>query len=212
MITNIIDFLAQFVINTIDLIGYGGVFVLMLVESCGIPMPSEVIMPFAGFLVAEGKMNFWVLIFVGAFGNLVGSWLAYWIGWKGGRPLIEKYGKYILISRHDLDVADSWFKKYGDWTVFFGRLLPIVRTYISFPAGISKMNFKRFSIYTFLGALPWTALFAWLGVKMGANWEMIRERLHNFDLAIGILIIMFVVWYVWRHVKLNQMSKIKNQN
>ena len=202
MITDLIDILANFVIYIIDLLGYSGVFVLMLVESCGIPMPSEVIMPFSGFLVVSGKMNFWLIVIVGALGNLVGSWLAYWIGKKGGRPLIEKYGKYILISKHDLDLADSWFKKYGDLTVFFGRLLPVIRTYISFPAGIAKMDFKKFSVYTLLGALPWTALFAWLGIKMGTNWELIREKLHNFDLLIGVAVILCLVWYVWRHIRL----------
>ncbi len=201
MITNIIDALAQTVIHIIDLMGYAGVFLLMTVESCGIPMPSEVIMPFSGFLVAEGKLNFWAITFLGAFGNLVGSWLAYWIGHRGGRPLIEKYGKYILISKHDLNLADKWFKKYGDAAVFFGRLLPVIRTYISFPAGISKMNFKRFSIYTFLGALPWTALFAWLGVKMGANWEAIRTKLHNFDMAMAVIVVVLIVLYIWRHLK-----------
>jgi membrane protein DedA with SNARE-associated domain len=207
MITAIIDFLAQIVIQTIDFAGYWGVFFLMLVESCGIPMPSEVIMPFSGFLVFEGKLDFWAISFIGAFGNLVGSWLAYWIGWKGGRPLIEKYGKYILISKHDLNLADKWFAKYGDWTVFFGRLLPVVRTYISFPAGISKMDLKKFSIYTFFGALPWTVLFAWLGVRMGENWEKIRETLHNFDMSIAVLVVVLIVWYVWRHIKITKNEK-----
>lgn len=208
MITSLIDFLAHIVIQTIDFTGYAGIFFLMLAESCGIPMPSEVIMPFSGFLVADGKMLFWLIVLAGTFGNLVGSWLAYWIGIKGGRPLIEKYGKYILISRHDLDLADHWFAKYGDWTVFFGRLLPVIRTYISFPAGISKMDFKRFSVYTFLGALPWTALFAWLGVKMGSNWELIRAKLHSFDLAMLIVVIALIVLYVWRHLHLSQKSKV----
>lgn len=208
MITSLIDFLAHIVIQTIDFTGYAGIFFLMLVESCGVPMPSEVIMPFAGFLVADGKMLFWLIVLAGTFGNLVGSWLAYWIGIKGGRPLIEKYGKYVLISRHDLDLADRWFLKYGDLTVFFGRLLPVIRTYISFPAGISKMNFRRFSIYTFLGALPWTALFAWLGVKMGSNWELIRTKLHSFDMAMLILVILLIVLYIWRHVHLGRKSTI----
>jgi membrane protein DedA with SNARE-associated domain len=201
MVTFVVDFLAHIVVGTIDLFGYFGIFFLMVLESCGIPMPSEVIMPFSGFLVVDGKMLLWVIVLAGTFGNLAGSWLAYWIGYKGGRPLIEKYGKYILISKHDLDLADRWFSKYGEWAVFFGRLLPVVRTYISFPAGIAKMNFKTFSIYTFMGALPWTALFAWLGVKMGANWELIREKLHNFDLTILILVILAVTLYIWRHVK-----------
>lgn len=201
MIANIIDILANIVIQTINFIGYGGVFFLMLLESCGIPMPSEVIMPFSGFLVATGKMSFWLVVFLGALGNLAGSLAAYWIGLKGGRPLAEKYGKYILISTHDLDIADKWFKKRGQLTVFFGRLLPVVRTYISFPAGIAKMEIKKFSFYTFAGALPWCILFTWLGVKMGQNWELIRQKLHNFDLAILIFIVLAIALYIYRHLR-----------
>jgi membrane protein DedA with SNARE-associated domain len=201
MVTYIIDILVKFVVATIGMMGYTGVFVLMFLESCGIPIPSEAIMPFSGFLVAEGQMNFWLLSFIGAFGNLMGSLLAYWIGLKGGRPFIEKYGKYCLISKHDLDIADRWFTKHGQLTVFGGRLLPAVRTYISFPAGIAKMDIKKFSFYTFAGAFPWSALFAWFGVKLGNNWELVRQKLHDFDMAIVGLIVLCVVLYVWRHIK-----------
>ncbi len=207
MITDLINVLAQFVVHVIGVLGYPGIFLLMLSESCGIPMPSEVIMPFSGFLVADGRMIFWVIVAVGTLGNLAGSLLAYWIGYKGGRPLIEKYGKYILISGHDLDLADKWFKKYGDFTVFFGRLLPVVRTYISFPAGISKMDVKKFSLYTTLGALPWTALFAWLGVKMGGNWELIREKLHKFDMSMAVLVVLLIILFVYRHFKISRKGK-----
>lgn len=201
MIANIIDFLAQITVAVINQIGYLGIFLLMLAESCGIPMPSEVIMPFSGFLVADGRLNFVAVALIGALGNLVGSWLAYGIGAKGGRALIEKYGKYILISHHDLNLADKLFAKYGDIVVFVGRLLPVVRTYISFPAGIAKMNFKKFSVYTFLGALPWSILFVWLGMKMGNNWELVRVKLHDFDMAMLILIILAMAFYIWRHLK-----------
>ena len=207
MVTTIIDLLAQFVVATIDKVGYFGIFFLMALESCGIPMPSEVIMPFSGFVVAEGKMLFWTIVIVGALGNLVGSWIAYWIGYKGGRPLVEKYGKAVLLSSHDLDLADRWFKKYGQLTVFFGRILPVVRTYISFPAGIAKMNFKKFITFTFLGALPWCALLAWLGVKMGDNWELIRTKMHSFDTAMAIVIIILIILYIWRHLKLKAKSE-----
>lgn len=201
MVTGIIDVLAAFVISIIGFSGYGGIFFLMLIESCGIPMPSEVIMPFSGFLVVTGNLNFWIIVLTGTLGNLAGSLLAYWIGHKGGRPLIEKYGKYILISKHDLNTADKWFIKHGVAAVFFGRMLPIIRTYISFPAGIAKMDIKQFSLYTFLGALPWSIALTFAGVKMGVNWEIIREKLHNFDLVILILIIVCLTLYVWRHLK-----------
>jgi len=208
MITEIINILANAVVWVIGITGYFGVFFLMLVESCGIPMPSEVIMPFSGFLVVSGELGFWQIVFIGAFGNLAGSLLAYWIGKKGGRPLIERFGKYILISKHDLDLADRWFFKFGELTVFFGRLLPIVRTYISFPAGIAKMDIKKFSFYTFAGALPWCLLFAYLGVKMGSNWELIREKLHSFDLAMAFLVVLFVGLYIWRHLRIRRKLKL----
>ncbi|MEI6499118.1 MAG: DedA family protein [bacterium] len=201
MVTSILDLRANFVVGTIGQMGYFGVFILMLVESCGVLMPSEVIMPFSGFLVADGRLNFWGVALLGAFGNLVGSLLAYWIGYRGGRPLIEKYGRYILITKHDLNLADKWFAKHGELTVFFGRLLPVVRTFISFPAGISKMNLIKFSLYTFAGALPWCILFTYLGVKMGSNWENIRASLHNFDMSIGILLVVIIGLYIWRHIK-----------
>jgi len=201
MVTNIIDILANFVVSTIHLLGYPGVFLLMLVESCGILMPSEVIMPFSGFLVADGALNFWLVALMGGLGNLAGSLLAYWIGFVGGRPLIEKYGKYILINKKDLNTADRWFNKHGEITTFVGRLLPVVRTFISFPAGIAKMDIKKFSIYTFLGAFVWSAALAYAGVKLGSNWELIRAKLHNFDLTIVIILAVFIVWYIWRHIK-----------
>lgn len=169
-------------------------------------------MPFSGFLVSYGRMVLWLVILAGTFGDLAGASIAYWVGYKGGRPVIEKYGKFVLISRHDLDLADRWFSKYGQLTVFFGRILPVIRTYISFPAGISKMKFQTFLLYTFLGALPWTVLFAWLGVKMGSNWELIRAKLHSFDLAMLILVIILIALYVWRHVKVTHNSKLKIQN
>lgn len=201
MITKIIDILAGIVVATIGFLGYGGIFLLMLLESCGVPMPSEVIMPFSGFLVFKGQLTLSAIVTVGTLGNVAGSLLAYWIGHRGGRPLIEKYGRYFLISRHDLDLADRWFARYGSLTVFFGRLLPVVRTYISFPAGISKMDLKQFVLYTALGALPWVWLFGWLGVKMGENWEGIRAALHNFDVSIALVVAAAAGWYVWRHLK-----------
>jgi membrane protein DedA with SNARE-associated domain len=201
MITALISWLANIVVSIISFTGYAGVFFLMLIESCGVPMPSEVIMPFAGFLVFKGRLIFWSVVLLGTLGNLFGSLLAYWIGYAGGRPLIEKYGKYIFISHHDLDKAHNWFTHYGEATVFLGRLLPVVRTYISFPAGVAKMDLKKFSFYTFIGALPWCWLFTWLGVKLGTNWNLIREKLHNFDLAIAGVVLIFVIWFFWHHAK-----------
>lgn len=204
MITDLIDLLAKFVIEIIGVVGYLGIFLLMFVESAGIPMPSEVIMPFSGFLVAAGKMGLWPVVLMGTLGNLFGSLFAYWIGDRGGRPLIEKYGRFVLISKHDLDLADRWFLKYGNLTVFFGRILPVIRTYISFPAGIAKMKIGQFSFYTFVGALPWCYALTLAGVKMGSNWEMIREKLHNFDLLMAVVVVALIALYVWRHLKQKQ--------
>lgn len=199
MITGIINFTVGIIIKIIGATGYAGICFLMLLESCGVPVPSEVIMPFSGFLVALGQLNFLLVAAMGTLGNLAGSCLAYYIGLKGGRPLIEKYGKYIFISKHDLDRADFWFNKYGEPAVLAGRLLPVVRTYISFPAGIAKMNIKKFCFYTALGALPWTLLFTWLGIKLQNHWTLIRDRLHNFDLAIVIVLVFAIAAFLWKH-------------
>ncbi len=201
MIDSILGWLIHTVTIVIGAMGYSGVLLLMIFESCGVPFPSEVIMPFAGFLVVTGEFNLWVVALVGTLGNLIGSLVAYYIGLKGGRPLIEKYGRYILISKHDLDKADGWFSRYGDGAVLIGRLLPVVRTYISFPAGVARMNVRTFSLYTALGAFPWCLLFAWLGIKLKNNWELIHEKLHNLDLVFVLLIIAAVAWYIARHIK-----------
>lgn len=201
MFTSIIEFIAGLIIGAISSFGYLGVFMAMAIESACIPLPSEVIMPFAGFLVSKGQLNLILVAVVGALGNLAGSLLAYWVGYKGGRPLVEKYGKYILISKHDLDKAEKWFKKYGKSTVFFTRMLPVVRTFISLPAGISKMPIKTFITYTFLGTLPWSLLLVYIGLKMGENWNTLGVYFHKADLAIGLVILTLLVWYIRRHLK-----------
>jgi len=201
MATQILSVIANWIMGVISTLGYGGVVLLMAIESANIPLPSEVIMPFSGFLVAKGELNLWLVGLSGAIGCVLGSIVSYWLGAWGGRPLIEKYGKYILISHHDLDLADGWFKKRGEITVFIGRLLPIVRTFISFPAGISRMNFGRFVIYSFLGSLPWCIFLAYLGQKLGENWENLRKYFHGLDWVILALIVLGIVWWVWRHLK-----------
>lgn len=201
MITYIIEWLGGIIIAIIKQTGYFGVIFTMAVESACIPLPSEIIMPFAGFLVSQGHFSLWGVAFWGAVGNLLGSWVAYLVGKYGGRPFLDKYGKYVLLSHHDLNLADSWFKKYGEAIVFFSRLLPVVRTFISLPAGIASMNPWKFSIYTFAGALPWSLFLAYLGYKLGAQWMDLRVYFHRFDLVIGLFIIAAVVWFVRRHIK-----------
>ena len=201
MIEAIVSFLVYWITYIIGLTGYAGIFLLMLLESARAPIPSEIIMPFSGFLIVSGKLNFWLVVLIGASANLIGSIFAYLGGVWGGRPMLEKWGKYLLISRRDLDLADRWFKKHGELTVFFSRLVPLLRTFISFPAGVAKMNFKKFCIYTFLGALLWVWLFTWLGVKMGQNWELIRKKIEAFDFFILAIAVLIIFWYAKKHFK-----------
>ena len=201
MIARIIEILASFIIGTISSSGYMGIVLLMAIESACIPLPSEIIMPFSGYLVFRGDFGlFWVGL-AGAFGCVVGSVPAYYLGLYGGRPLVERYGKYVLVSHRDLDLADRWFNRYGDWAIFFSRLLPVVRTFISFPAGVAKMNFPRFVAYTFLGSFPWCLGLAYIGMKLGQNWDTLGVYFHRFDMVIGILIALGVIYYLWHHLK-----------
>jgi len=200
MIATILAWLANLIIEVISQTGYGGITFLMALESACIPIPSEIIMPFSGFLVFEGKFIFWQVVLWGAIGNLIGSIAAYLVGYYGGRPLIEKYGKYFLISFHDLEKTDRWFSKYGQSTVFFSRLLPVVRTFISLPAGISRMDFKKFSFYTLAGCLPWSFVLTYAGVIMGKNWIDLEIYFRKFQWVIGGLIILGAIWWIWRHI------------
>jgi len=201
MIAWIIEILASFIIAVISSGGYTGVIILMAIESACIPLPSEIIMPFSGYLVYRGEFGLVWVGLAGAFGCVVGSVPAYYLGLYGGRPLIEKYGKYVLVSHHDLDIADRWFARYGDWAIFFSRLLPVVRTFISFPAGVAKMNVPRFIIYTFVGSFPWCLGLAYIGMKLGENWDTLGVYFHKFDIVIGVLLAAGAAYYIWRHLK-----------
>ncbi|MBM4405983.1 MAG: DedA family protein [Chloroflexi bacterium] len=205
MLDRIEHSLLDFIQNVYDTLGWPGVILLMAIESACIPLPSELIMPLAGWFLGSDKGYglAWVFFlgFLGALGNLLGSLVAYYVGAKGGRPLLDRYGKYLLISRHELDLADRWFTKYGERVAFFSRLLPVVRTFISLPAGISRMNLVKFSIFTFLGAYPFSLGLAYGGYKLGEHWEDLRNAMRPFDIPIIIAIVLLVAWYVWRHWK-----------
>lgn len=201
MIEAILNVLANFVIHTIQATGYLGVAGLMAIESANIPLPSEVIMPFSGYLVSTGTMTLWGVSLAGAVGCTIGSIFSYWLGLIGGRPLVEKYGKYIFVSHRDINRADKWFLRYGDSAIFISRLLPVVRTFISFPAGISKMHFKRFVIYSFVGSFIWSLGLAYIGFILGNNWLSLKSIFHRFDFLILGLIVIGIVWYIWRHIK-----------
>ncbi|HYG58278.1 MAG TPA: DedA family protein [Symbiobacteriaceae bacterium] len=187
----------MWVIGLLEPFGYWGVFIGMAVESACIPLPSEIVLPFGGFLAATGRITFMEAVMAGQLGGMFGSIVAYMVGRYGGRTLLERYGKYVLISRHEMDVADRWFAKRGEMTVFVGRLLPGIRTFISLPAGITGMNFGRFLFYSFLGMLPWSWAFTWAGFKLGENWHFVREYLHKFDLVIIAVLLGAVAWFVW---------------
>lgn len=203
MIARIIEILSGFIVATISMLGYGGIVLLMAIESACIPLPSEIIMPFSGYLVSKGEMNLWAVGVAGAVGCVLGSMVAYWAGMYGGRPFIEKYGRYVLVSRHDLDMADRWFEKRGEIIVFVSRLLPAIRTFIAFPAGVARMNIKRFIIYTFAGSLPWCLGLAYIGQKLGEKWnqdDTLKTWFHRFDFVIGIVGLLLAGWWIWRHV------------
>jgi len=178
---------------------------MMAIESAAIPLPSEIIMPLAGWklIEAKGRGVEWVLLagLFGAIGNVIGSWIAYAIGYYGGRPMAEKYGKYILVSRHDLDLADRFFARWGNWAVFGSRLLPVVRTFISVPAGISRMPIWQFTVYTFAGAFLWSVGLAYGGYQLGQNYEDLRSAMRPLDYPIAAIIVIAVIWYVYRHIK-----------
>ena len=198
-----------FLTNLYTAVGYLGVFIAMTIESAMIPLPSELILPFAGFLVSDPTQiepltgqpwNYWIVVIVATAGNTCGSLIAYAIGAKGGRPFLERYGKYVLIRPHDIELADRFFAKWGSQTAFFSRLLPIVRTFISFPAGVARMNLPKFIFYSTAGAFIWSMLLVYAGRVLGANWKEIRQALQPFDLLIAVVIVVAFLLFLWLHL------------
>lgn len=181
--------------------GYQAVFVLMVLESAAIPIPSEVTMVFGGFLVSRGELDFFWVAMLGTIANVVGSWLAYWVGLRGGRPLIERWGRYVFLRKHELDRAEAWFERRGELAVFVSRLLPVVRTFISLPAGVARMPFGRFTLYTFLGCLPWTFALTWAGLLLGDNWETVLRYGEPISLVIGIAMIAVIAWWLVKRAR-----------
>ncbi len=201
MIGKLLAWLAAFIIAVISSMGYGGVVLLMAIESACIPLPSEVIMPFAGYLVSRGELSLWGVALAGAVGCALGSLVAYAVGAWGGRRLVQEYGRYVLISQRDLALADRWFERHGDITILVGRLLPVVRTFIAFPAGIARMAIGKFLFYTFIGSLIWCSVLAWVGQRLGEHWDTLGTYFHRFDALIAALILAGAVWWVWRHIQ-----------
>ena len=201
MISRIIELLSAFVIYVISAGGYSGIVLLMAIESACIPLPSEVIMPFSGYLVFTGRFDLLWVATAGAIGCNVGSVAAYEVGAYGGRRLVEKYGAYILMTERELAWADRFFARYGNAAVFLARLLPVVRTFIALPAGIARMPRVRFHLYTFLGSWPWCYVLAYLGMKAGENWHYLGKYFHRFDAVIGGALAVGIAWFVWSHWK-----------
>lgn len=197
----IIEAVSRWALSVIDQSGYFGIFILSVLESAAVPIPSEVVVPFSGFLAAQGRFAFWVLVALVSLANLVGGIGIYWISRLLGRALLERFGKYILISRHELDEAERLFQKHGSKFVFAGRLLPVIRTFISIPAGVAKMNFLKFSFYTYFGSLPWNFALALIGFKAGKNWDILLPYFRKFDFVIIGVGIFLVGWYIYRHIK-----------
>jgi len=202
---HIVEFFTLLIVKTIEAGNYFGVFTLMTFESALIPIPSEITMTFSGFLASEGKMNLFALCLVGGFANLVGSLLAYWLGFWGQehfvRTLIKKYGKFILVTENEFDKSMKWFKKYGESIAFFSRLMPIVRTFISLPCGIAKMNLWKFSCFTLIGSLLWSFLLAFIGFTLGSNWNKLEIYYRKYELLIGTLLIALVIYFIWHKIK-----------
>ena len=201
MIGAILEWIAEFIIAVIEYTGYSGITLLSLLESANIPVPSEIVVPFAGFLASQGTFSLVLVVLFASVGNLLGSWLSYELGYRGGRKFLLRYGKWLLISSRDLESADRLFLRFGSRIVFFGRLLPIVRTFISFPAGIVHMPRKKFLLYTFAGALIWNSALAYIGFVLGENWHAISGYARTFDWLIAALIIIGLGWWVMRHLR-----------
>ncbi|WP_242345667.1 DedA family protein [Anaeromyxobacter terrae] len=204
MIQSVVAKLAVFTIAVVGYLGYGGVVLLMAIESACIPLPSEIIMPLAGYHVYLGNFTLHGAALAGAIGCVVGSVPAYYLGQYGGRPLIERYGRYVLVSHHDLDLADRLFRRWGQWVVFAARLLPVVRTFIAFPAGVSRMPMGKFIAFTFAGSYPWCLALAWAGAKLGDKWDSdprLKAVYHRFEIVIVVAGVAAVVFYVWHKVR-----------
>ncbi|OGY18372.1 MAG: hypothetical protein A2900_04125 [Candidatus Chisholmbacteria bacterium RIFCSPLOWO2_01_FULL_50_28] len=213
MIDAIIAPLATFITTLISSLGYFGVAIAMAIESASIPLPSEIIMPFSGYLVSTGRFNFWLVVLSAGIGGTIGSALAYAVGYFGGesvvRGLIRKYGKYVLVHEYELDEAEQWFRKYGQFVTFISRLLPVIRTFISLPAGIAKMHFPTFVFYAFLGTVVWSAVLAHVGRLFGENWNSLGPLFHKFDFAFALVSALGIILYVrYKLKKIHQYSQI----
>lgn len=201
MLHQLIDPILQMIKDQVAAGGYWAVMIMMAIESANIPLPSEAIMPTAGILVHEGKLNMHLSALAGAIGCVLGSIPSYFLGLYGGRPFLKKYGRYLLLREKDMEIATKWVDKYGDMTFFVCRMLPVVRTFISFPAGVLKAHFWMFNLYTFIGSLIWCYFLTWVGMVFGEHMEVFRDYWHKFDLLIVVVCVAGFGYYLYRHLK-----------
>ncbi len=201
IITDLLHGLSSIILTTISSLGYIGVFILMIMESMIFPVPSELVLPFAGFLAAEGTFNIWLAIIASSIGSLVGSLLSYALGKYGGKALVTRYGKYFFLDEHDLAKTHEWFDKRGERTILIGRFIPIVRHLISIPAGIGNMNLKRFCVYTVIGATLWNAFLIYLGYILGQNWDKVKHYTEPISIVVIIVLVVIGIIMIYRHVK-----------
>jgi len=185
----------------INALGYWGIAVGMAIESCNIPLPSEIILPYGGYLVSTGRLEFFWAAMAGTAGGTFGSVVSYYMGLWGGRPFLYRYGRYFGVTPQKLALAEEWFARYGEATVFFTRLLPVIRTFISLPAGVARMNLTRFVVYTFLGSLPWSLLLTYVGYLLGEHWELIGPWFHRIDVLVLLGLAGLLAWYCWRRTR-----------
>ncbi len=195
------EFIASFATHLIDTTGHLGVFILMTMESMVIPIPSEAVMPFAGFLIYEGKFTFLQVIAVSTFGSIVGSLISYYAGFYGGMPFVKKFGRFVLLDIKELEAAETFFRKHGEITIFICRFIPVVRHLISIPAGTGKMNVVRFAIFTIIGAGIWNSFLAYIGFVLKKNWAEVMKYSHIIDIVVVMFLVGLVGLYIYRHVK-----------
>jgi membrane protein DedA with SNARE-associated domain len=209
ILSEILEAIGGFALSTISLLGYAGIFFLMMLESMVVPVPSEFVMPFAGFLVAQGNFNFILVIIASSLGSITGSLIFYYIGKTGGHTLVEKYGKYVLVDTEDIKKTEAWFNKRGELTIFIARLIPVVRHLISLVAGVGKMNVRKFTLYTTLGATLWNGILTYLGFILGQHWNEVSQYVEELDIIIVILLVIGCLYFAYRHInrkKKNQMN------
>jgi len=201
MIAEILSLLSSFIIAVLSAMGYFGLFLLMAAENFIMILPSEVILAYAGYLVWTGQFNLWLVTTLAALGCNAGSSFVYYVSAKGARPILMRYGKYVLVSRRDIERADEWFERYGQWAIFFCRMVPMVRSLIAIPAGVARMNFWKFNLYTFLGSWPFCFVLTYAGYVLGEHWSTLEVYIREFDHVIGIVLLAAFAAYAWRHWK-----------